>query len=47
MVNDETAREYTLQNLQEFSSYMISVAAVNATGASAPAVKVIATLTGT
>ena len=46
-VNDETAREYTLQNLQEFSSYMISVVAVNATGASAPAVKVIATLTGT
>ena len=38
MVNDGTAREYTLQNLQEFSDYAISVAAVNGTGASAPAV---------
>ena len=46
-VNDGTARAYTLQNLQEFSSYMISVAAVNELGASAPAVKLIATLTGT
>ena len=42
-VNDGTAREYTLQNLQEFSDYTISVVAVNATGASAPAVIVIST----
>ena len=42
-VNDGTAREYTLQNLQEFTNYTISVAAVNATGASAPAVIVITT----
>ena len=45
-VNDGTAREYTLQNLQDFSNYNISVAAVNGTGVSAPAVKVVATLTG-
>ena len=42
-VNDGTAREYTLQNLQEFSDYNIGVAAVNATGACAPAVIVITT----
>ena len=46
-VNDGTAREYTLQNLQEFSDYNISVTAVNELGASAPAMKLIATLTGT
>ena len=43
IVNDGTAREYTLQNLQEFSDYIISVAAVNATGASAPVVIVTTT----
>ena len=37
-VNDGTAREYTLQNLQEFSDYDISIVAVNATGASIRAV---------
>ena len=37
-VNDGTAREYTLQNLQEFSDYDISIVAVNAIGASIPAV---------
>ena len=34
-VNDGTAREYTLQNLQEFSDYNISVVAVNDAGESA------------
>ena len=47
IVNDGTAREYTLENLQEFSDYTICVAAVNASGASTPTVKVSATLTGT
>ena len=37
-VNNGTAREYTLPNLQEFSDYNISIVAVNATVASAPAV---------
>ena len=37
-VNDGSAREYTLQNLQEFSGYEISIVAVNATGVSIPAV---------
>ena len=37
-VNNGTAREYTLQNLQEFSGYEISIVAVNATGVSIPAV---------
>ena len=46
-VNDGTAGQYTLQNLQEFSGYAISVAAVNGTGVSAPAVTVVATLSGT
>ena len=34
-VNDGTAREYTLQNLQEYSDYNISVVAVNDAGESA------------
>ena len=46
-VKDGTAREYTLQNLQEFSAYNISVAAVNELGPSEPAMKLIPTLTGT
>ena len=37
-VNDGTAREFTLQNLQEFSDYNISIVAINATGVSIPAV---------
>ena len=32
--NDGTAREYTLQNLQEYSDYNISVVAVNSAGSS-------------
>ena len=42
-LNDGTAREYTLKNLQEFSDYTINVTAVNATGTSAPAVIMITT----
>ena len=41
-VNDGTAREYTLQNLQEFSDYTISVVAVNSAGSS-PAATAMAT----
>ena len=41
-VNDGTAREYTLQNLQEFSCYNISVTAVNG-GGSSPAATATAT----
>ena len=33
-VNDGTAREYTLQNLQEFSDYNITITAVNDAGQS-------------
>ena len=33
-VNDGTARDYTLQNLQEFSDYNITIAAVNEAGLS-------------
>ena len=33
-VNDGTAREYTLQNLQEFSDYSINITAVNDAGQS-------------
>ena len=33
-VNDGTAREYTLQNLQELSGYVITVTAVNTGGGS-------------
>ena len=33
-VNDGTAREYTLQNLQEFSDYNITITAVNDAGRS-------------
>ena len=33
-VNDGTAREYTLQNLQEFSHYNITIVAVNYAGQS-------------
>ena len=42
-VNDGTAREYTLQNLQEFSDYTISVAAVNGGGSSPAATAMVAT----
>ena len=41
-VNDGIAREFTLQNLQEFSDYNISVAAVNGGGTS-PAATAVAT----
>ena len=41
-VNDGSATEYTLQNLQEFSEYTISVAAVNG-GGSSPAATAMAT----
>ena len=41
-VNDATAREYTLQNLHEFSDYNISVTAVNGFGTS-PAATAMAT----
>ena len=42
-VIDGTAREYTLQNLQEFSDYTISVAAVNGAGSSPAATAMTAT----
>ena len=42
-VNDGTAREYTLQNLQEFSNYAISVAAVNFAGSSPAATAMVTT----
>ena len=42
-VNNGTAREYTLQNLQEISDYTISVAAVNGGGSSPAATATVAT----
>ena len=47
IVNDGTAREYTLQNLQEFSDYSIKITAVNDAGQSMQTILAVTTrLTG-